>query len=99
MIPLILLLISRMKMLKVMGLAGLTFMIGMFFTRYDFIVAGQMPPMRTGYEGSGVETVTGMVHYAPSVGEWMIFAFGLGLFLFLYFMSEKFLILDEKAGR
>lgn len=99
MIPLILLLISRMKMLKVMGLAGLTFMIGMFFTRYDFIVAGQMPPMRAGYEGSGVETVAGMVHYAPSVGEWMIFAFGLGLFLFLYFMSERFLILDEKAVR
>jgi formate-dependent nitrite reductase membrane component NrfD len=98
MIPLMLLLISRMKSLKIMGLAGLTFMIGMFFTRYDFIVAGQLPPMRAGYEGSGVETVAGMVHYAPSAGEWMIFAFGLGLFLFLYFMSERFLILDENAG-
>jgi formate-dependent nitrite reductase membrane component NrfD len=96
-LPLILLLISRVKNLKTLGLAGLAFMVGMFFTRYDFIVAGQLPPMRAGYEGAGVETVAGLVQYAPSAGEWMIFAFGLGLFLFLYFMSERFLILDDKA--
>jgi formate-dependent nitrite reductase membrane component NrfD len=96
--PLLLLLISRAKNLKALGMAGLAFMIGMFFTRYDFIVAGQLPPMRAGLDGAGVETVAGLVQYAPSVGEWMIFAFGLGLFLFLYFMSERFLILDDKAG-
>jgi molybdopterin-containing oxidoreductase family membrane subunit len=97
-LPLLFLLISRMKNIKTLGFAGLAFMVGMFFTRYDFIVAGQLPPMRAGLEGAGVETVAGLVQYAPSAGEWMIFAFGFGLFLFLYFMSERFLILDEKTA-
>jgi len=96
-LPLALLLISRVRNLKALGMAGLAFMVGMFFTRYDFIVAGQLPPMRAGLEGAGVETVAGLVQYASSAGEWMIFAFGLGLFLFLYFMSERFLILDDKT--
>jgi Ni/Fe-hydrogenase subunit HybB-like protein len=93
-LPLVLLVISKSKDIKTMGLAGLTFLIGMFFTRYDFIVAGQMPPMRAGNEGSGVEAINGLMHYTPSSGEWMIFALGLGVFLFLYFLSERFLILD-----
>jgi hypothetical protein len=56
-----------------------------------------MPPMRAGNKGAGVETINGLVHYAPSAGEWMIFALGLGLFLFLYFLSERYLILDGDA--
>ncbi|MCU0598735.1 MAG: polysulfide reductase NrfD [Desulfobacterales bacterium] len=96
-LPVALLLISRVKNLKALGMAGLAFMIGMFFTRYDFIVAGQLPPMRAGLEGAGVETIAGLVQYSPSVGEWMVFALGLGLFLFLYFMSERFLVLDEQT--
>jgi len=95
--PLVLLVVSKAKEIKTMGLAGLTFLIGMFFTRYDFIVAGQMPPMRAANEGSGVEAINGLMHYTPSSGEWMIFALGLGLFLFLYFLSERFLILDSDA--
>jgi molybdopterin-containing oxidoreductase family membrane subunit len=94
-LPLVLLLITRVKNLKALGMAGLAFIIGMFLTRYDFIVAGQLPPMRAGLEGAGVETAAGLVQYAPSAGEWMIFALGLGLFLFLYFVSERFLILDD----
>lgn len=97
MLPLALLIISRLENMRILGLAGLFFMIGMFFTRYDFIVAGQLPPMRAGYEGSGVHTLNGLVHYAPSLVEWMIFAFGLGLFLFFYFLSERYLKMD--AGR
>ncbi len=93
-LPLFLLLVGIGRSMKVMGIAGLLFMIGMFFTRYDFIVAGQLSPMRAGYEGSGVETVKGLVQYAPSTGEWMIFALGLGIFLFLYFLSEKYLVLE-----
>ncbi len=93
-VPLLLILILRAKNFKALGMAGFAFMIGMFFTRYNFIVAGQLPPMRAGFEGAGVETIAGLIRYTPSVGEWMIFAFGLGVFLFFYFMSERFLNLD-----
>jgi len=96
-LPLGLILVSKAKHLRTMGFAGLAFLIGMFFTRYNFIVAGQLPPMRAGNQGSGVETVNGLMHYAPSSGEWMVFALGIGLFLFLYFLSERFLVLDAEA--
>jgi hypothetical protein len=35
------------------------------------------------------------MQYTPAAGEWMIFALGLGLFFFLYFMSERYLILED----
>lgn len=94
-VPMLLLIWGGLENMKTMGLAGLVFLIGMFFTRYDFIVAGQLPPMRAGLPGAGVETVSGLMHYAPSVGEWMIFSLGLGLFFFMYFMSERYLILED----
>jgi molybdopterin-containing oxidoreductase family membrane subunit len=95
-VPLALLIVGlRRVSTTALGLSGLVFLLGMFFTRFDFIVAGQLPPMREGYEGSGVHTVNGLAQYAPSMGEWMIFALGLGVFFFLYFMAEKFLDLES----
>lgn len=93
-LPLLLIVSSRARNSMVLGLAGLIYMIGLFFTRYDFIVAGQLPPMRQGFEGSGVDTVNGLVHYAPSPVEWMIFALGLGIFFLFYFLAERFLDLE-----
>ena len=95
-LPLALLLYGlRRSNTTMLGLSGLVFLLGMFFTRFDFIVAGQLPPMREGLEGSGVHTVGGLAQYAPSMGEWMIFALGLGVFFFLYFLAEKFLDLES----
>ncbi|MCF8105945.1 MAG: polysulfide reductase NrfD [Desulfohalobiaceae bacterium] len=93
-LPLLLIVFCRAKNTRLLGLAGLTYMVGLFFTRYNFIVAGQLPPMRQGFEGSGVDTVNGLVQYAPSPVEWMIFALGLGLFFFLYFLAERYLDLE-----
>ena len=95
-VPLILIIGSRARNNAALGLGGLTFLIGLFFTRYDFIVAGQLPPMRQGLEGSGVHTVNGLAQYAPSPVEWMIFGLGLGLFLFLYFLAERYLDLQPE---
>jgi len=97
-LPLGLILTSRAHNLKLLGLTGLIYLSGLFFTRYDFIVAGQLPPMRAGYEGSKVHTINGLVHYSPSTGEWMIFAFGLGVFFFLYFLAERYLDLGEELS-
>ncbi|MDY6823427.1 MAG: NrfD/PsrC family molybdoenzyme membrane anchor subunit [Thermodesulfobacteriota bacterium] len=93
-LPLGMLVANRGRSMAVSGIAGLVFLVGMFFTRFNFIVAGQLPPMRAGNEGAGVETVNGLMQYAPSTGEWMIFALGLGVFFFLYFMAERFLEME-----
>ena len=96
-LPLLIIVVTKARNMKALGVAGFIYMIGLFFTRYDFIVAGQLPPMRAGYEGSGVHTtISGLVHYSPSAGEWMIFALGWGVFLFLYFAAEKFLDLNTE---
>jgi len=95
-LPLAIIVFSKASNMKALGIAGIVFMIGLFFTRYDFIVAGQLPPMREGLAGSGVHTVNGLAQYAPSATEWMIFALGWGVFLVLYFLAERFLILDTK---
>ena len=97
-VPLGLLLINRGRSMMMSGVAGLVFLVGMFFTRLNFIVAGQLPPMRAGLEGSGVRAVNGLVQYTPSTGEWMIFCLGLGVFFFLYFMAERFLKMDEEKA-
>lgn len=95
-LPLLIIVVTKAKNTKALGIAGIIFMIGLFFTRYNFVVAGQLPPMRKGLEGSGVETVGGLLHYSPSATEWMIFILGWGLFLLLYFAAEKFLDLETK---
>ena len=92
----LLLFLKGFENMKSMGLAGFLFLIGLFFTRFDFIVAGQLSPMRAGLEGSGVKTINGLVQYAPSAGEWMIFLLGLGLFFFLYFLAERYLVLEDE---
>jgi molybdopterin-containing oxidoreductase family membrane subunit len=97
-LPLALILLVRGASVKTLGLAGLIHLVGLFFTRYDFIIAGQLPVMREGYPGSGVHTVNGLAQYAPSGGEWLIFALGLGVFFVLYFGAEKFLNLATPAG-
>jgi molybdopterin-containing oxidoreductase family membrane subunit len=96
-IPLALIVMAKGNV-KALALAGFVFLIGLFFTRYDFVVAGQLPPMREGLAGSGVLTdVTGLAMYSPSVSEWLIYLFGFGVFFLLYFSAEKFLNLETET--
>ena len=96
-IPLVILAFTKGENPVASAFAGLLFMIGLFFTRFDFVVAGQLPPMRAGLEGSGVHTVNGLATYTPSLGEWGIFMLGFGVFFFLYFAAERFLNLETEA--
>jgi molybdopterin-containing oxidoreductase family membrane subunit len=90
-VPLLLLIVAKGNT-KIYGLAGLIYMVGLFFTRFDFIVAGQLPVMREGFEGSNVITdASGLAQYTASAGEWGIFMLGIGTALVLYFAAEKFL--------
>jgi molybdopterin-containing oxidoreductase family membrane subunit len=95
-LPLLILVVTKGANKAASGFAGLLFMIGLFFTRFDFVVAGQLPPMRAGLEGSGVHTVNGLATYTPALGEWGIFMLGFGVFFLLYFAAEKFLNLDTE---
>ena len=93
-VPLLLLIVAKGNT-KIYGVAGLVFMVGLFFTRFDFVVAGQLPVMRAGYEGSNVVTdASGLATYSASAGEWGIFMLGIGTALILYFAAEKFLNLN-----
>lgn len=96
-IPLLILVVTKGENMKASGLAGFIFMIGLFFTRFDFVVAGQLPPMRAGLRGSGVHTVDGLATYTASLGEWGVFMLGFGVFFLLYFAAEKFLNLDTEV--
>jgi len=79
------------------AIAGFIFMIGLFFTRYDFIVAGQLPTMRDAVPGSGVKvSMDGLAMYSPSAAEWGIYLLGFGVLFLLYFAAEKFLDLNTE---
>lgn len=69
-------------------LAGLSFMIGIFFGRLELLVAGQKVPLFKGYWA-------GFVDYWPSATEWMLVPAGVGIFLFLYGAGSWLLRLSE----
>lgn len=95
-IPL-LIIVTNSKNPRMLKFASISFMIGLFFTRYDFIVAGQLPVLREPLPGAGVMVNSaGLAIYSPSIVEWMVFCLGWGVFLTLYFAAEKFLDLNTE---
>jgi Ni/Fe-hydrogenase subunit HybB-like protein len=66
-------------------LAGLFTTIGLFFMRYDMVVAGQIHPMRNSY-GAGS---TVLLHYTPSLAEMGIVIGSVSVCLFVYILIEK----------
>ncbi|GAB1537257.1 hypothetical protein ADMFC3_28880 [Geovibrio sp. ADMFC3] len=92
------LIVTAKGSIKKLSMAGFIFLIGLFFTRFDFVVAGQLPPMRKGLAGSGVITdAAGFAFYSPSMLEWLVYMFGFGVFFLLYFSAEKFLNLETES--
>jgi Ni/Fe-hydrogenase subunit HybB-like protein len=66
-------------------LAGLFTTIGVFFMRYDMVIAGQIVPMRDSSGGGA----TGLLHYIPSVAEMGIVIGSVCACLFVYIFIEK----------
>jgi Ni/Fe-hydrogenase subunit HybB-like protein len=66
-------------------LAGLLSTIGIFFMRYDLVIAGQLVPMRTD-KGEGALQ---LLPYVPSVAETTIVVGAICLCLLLYIIAEK----------
>jgi molybdopterin-containing oxidoreductase family membrane subunit len=89
-IPLLLIVTAKGRVGNI-ALAGFVFLIGLFFTRYDFVIAGQLPLIKEDLIGSVQLAV-----YRPSMAEWLIYLFGFGVFFLLYFSAEKFLNMETE---
>jgi molybdopterin-containing oxidoreductase family membrane subunit len=64
------------------------FMVGIFFSRLELLINGQMVPLFKGYWA-------GYVEYWPSLTEWMLVPAGIGIYLFLYGAGNWLLRLSD----
>jgi molybdopterin-containing oxidoreductase family membrane subunit len=65
--------------------AGLLSTLGIFFMRYDLVMAGQIVPMRA----SLTEGANNLLHYTPSVAEMVIVIGAVCACLFFYILIER----------
>lgn len=84
--PLILFILSKGRDLKLMLIASLSMVVGIFVMRFNLVYLGQALPV---YYDLGVNEFKEMLHYAPSVYEWIITAGGFGLTALLFLIGEK----------
>lgn len=93
-LPFALLLLSRGKSLGLAVVAAVSTLIGLFFMRYNTVVAGQLVPLRGEVDAVGPD---GLLSYSPSLTEIAIVIGGFGLCLALYFAANRYFNLDEQG--
>ncbi|MGE0918165.1 NrfD/PsrC family molybdoenzyme membrane anchor subunit [Trichlorobacter lovleyi] len=84
--PLVLFILSKGRNLKLMLIASLSMVIGIFVMRFNLVYLGQSLPV---YYDMGVNEFKEMLRYSPSVYEWIITAGGFGLTALLFLIGEK----------
>jgi len=89
-IPVVILLNPRTRTPGGVMWAGLLSTIGIFFMRYDLVIAGQLVSMREG----AADLTNGLLSYVPSITELAIVIGAISLCLFLYTLAEHLLPLD-----
>ena len=95
-IPFCIILFTKGRSIKAALVASCSAIIGIFFMRYDLVVAGQLFPMREATAGSRVQgVVEGLAVYSPSASEITIVAGAIALCAGLYLAAERFLNLNE----
>ncbi len=85
-LPFALLLITRLKSIEALSLAALMVLVGQFFARLNLVVAGQLIPQYSGFEGLPTYN-----HYAPTGPELAIVMSGFGVLGVCFLMGEYFL--------
>ncbi len=85
-IPILLLVLTRLKSVGVMALSGVLVLIGQFFSRYDMVVAGQIIPWNNGVVG-----VPANLPYTPTLMEYLLVIAGFGVVGVGFIFGEKFL--------
>ena len=84
--PLVLFILSKGRNLKLMLIASLSMVVGIFVMRFNLVYLGQALPV---YYDLGVNEFKEMLHYSPSIYEWIITAGGFGLTALLFLIGEK----------
>ncbi len=92
-IPVAILLNRRTRTPFGVMVAGLLSTVGIYFMRYDLVIAGQLVPMREGVDG----LVNGLLSYTPSIVELGIVVGAMAFCLFLYSVAEKMLPLGDQS--
>ena len=94
--PFVLLIVTRLESVQALSAAALMILVGQFFSRLNLVVAGQLIPQYSGYEG-----VPAQLTYAPTAPELAVVMSGIGLIgvCFLigeYFLGDRFTHHDEE---
>ena len=91
--PILLLVFTRVNNVPAMSLAALMALVGMFVSRLDMVVAGQIVPQFTGLEKELLVYPTEAIKYFPYVPsgfEWIVAFGGIGLCGMGFFLGERF---------
>lgn len=94
-IPFIILLNRKTRTTFGVMMAGLLSTIGIFFMRYDLVIAGQLVPMRADES----ENAANLLHYVPSTAEITIVIGALCLCILLYVLGERMFDLRDQRNR
>ncbi|MFN3745998.1 MAG: NrfD/PsrC family molybdoenzyme membrane anchor subunit [Hyphomicrobiaceae bacterium] len=83
-LPLIILLTGARSQPAMQLLAAVLVMIGLFISRYEFIIGGQIVPL---FKGSWAPS---LISYVPSMTEWALLALGIGIANLIYAAAIQF---------
>lgn len=84
-IPIIIMVVTKFKSLPAMSSAALMALVGGFFQRYDFIVAGQLV-----HPFAGWDNMPTYLSYIPSAAEFVVTLGGFGLLGAGFLLGERF---------
>lgn len=85
-LPLVLFILSKGKNLKMLLVASISMIIGIFVMRFDLVVVGQSVPV---YHELGVNEFKHLLTYVPSFYEILIVAGGIAMTILLFLLGEK----------
>ena len=83
-LPILLLVLTKMKSVGIMSLSALLVIVGLFIRCYDIVVGGLIIP-----EFIGTLEYSGILEYSPSIAEGVIVLGGVGTVGALYFIGER----------
>jgi molybdopterin-containing oxidoreductase family membrane subunit len=83
--PLFILVGSRMKSVQAMSTAGLLVLVGQFFQRFDLVTAGQQVPVFSGFND-----LPTYFSYIPSTSEFLVTLGGIGVAGAGFLLGERF---------